>query len=282
MKIRVRMLSTMLLTVGCVWAQAPTEAPPVLRITREVVKPGKGAAHDKTESMFVRAATRAKYPSPYLAMNAVAGPNEVWFLEANASFAAVEKADQAMEAEPFKTEWQQASTADGELLSGISNMIAVFRKDLSYRADQGMAAMPKARYFSVQQVRLRQNTDRRLVETIQGLLTAYGAMNYEQPIFVYQVLAGAPSGTYLVLEPMASLSEWDKWPEIMKSTREMMGESAYEQMGKTFGEIVEGSVRMLFSINPKMSYVSKDFASGDPGFWAPKPPPAPKKAAPAK
>ncbi|MGA2326982.1 MAG: hypothetical protein ABSH05_11920 [Bryobacteraceae bacterium] len=279
MRIRVRMWSTVLLTAGCVWAQTPTEPPAVLRITREVLKPGKGAAHEKTELMFVRAATKAKYPSHYLAMDAIAGPNEVWFLEANASFAAMEQADKVLEAEPFKTEWQQAATADGELLSGLSNVIAVYRKNLSYRADQGMAMLPKARYFSVQQIRVRPNSEKRLAEAIKGLLTAYEAANVEQPISVYQVMAGGPSGTYLVLEPMASLSEWDKWPVVMKSTREAMGESAFEQMGKTFAEIVEGSVRMLFSVSPKMSYVSKEFASADPDFWIPKPPPAPKKAA---
>lgn len=276
------MLSTMLLAVGCVWGQTPNEPPAVLRITREVLKPGKGAAHDRTESMFVRVATRAKYPSHYLAMTAVAGPNEVWFFEANASFAAAEKADKVLEAEPFKTEWQQAGTADGELLSGISNVIAIYRKDLSYRAEQGVAMVPKARYWSVQQSRLRPNTEKRLSETLKSLFTAYQSANFEQPIFVYQVMAGAPSGTYFVLEPMASMSEWDKWPAVMKSTREAMGESAYEEMEKTFAEISQGSFRMLFSVNPKMSYVSKEFASGDSEFWTPKPPPAPKKAAAAK
>jgi hypothetical protein len=273
------MWSTVLLTVGCVWAQTPTQPPAVIHVTREAVKPGKGAAHEKTELMFVRAATKAKYPFHYVAMSAIAGPNEVWFLEAYASFAEAEKADQVLDTEPFKTEWQQAATADGELLSGLNNVIAVYRKDLSYRGDQGMAMLPKARYVSVEQARLRPNSDKRLVETVKGLATAYEKANFEQPIFVYQVMAGAPSGTYLILEPMASLSEWDKWPAVSKSVREAMGESAYEQMGKTFAEIVEGSVRLLFSVSPKMSYVSKEFASADPDFWIPKPPPAPKKAA---
>ena len=28
---------------------------------------------------------------------------------------------------------------------------------------------------------------------------------------------------------------------------------------------------LLFAIDPKMSYVSKEFAAGDPEFWTPKP-----------
>jgi hypothetical protein len=28
-------------------------------------------------------------------------------------------------------------------------------------------------------------------------------------------------------------------------------------------------------LNPRMSYISKEFAAGDPEFWIPKPPPKP-------
>ncbi len=33
----------------------------------------------------------------------------------------------------------------------------------------------------------------------------------------------------------------------------------------------------IFAFNPKISYVSKEFAAGDPEYWMPKPPPAPAK-----
>jgi hypothetical protein len=35
------------------------------------------------------------------------------------------------------------------------------------------------------------------------------------------------------------------------------------------------SESFLFTLNPRMSYVSKEFAAGDPEFWIPKPPPKP-------
>jgi hypothetical protein len=40
---------------------------------------------------------------------------------------------------------------------------------------------------------------------------------------------------------------------------------------KSAGEIIAGEEAILFGINPKMSYVSKEFAAGDPEFWTPKP-----------
>ena len=42
----------------------PPAPPKVLVIQREYLKPGKaGAAHDKTESVFVQAMARAKWPT---------------------------------------------------------------------------------------------------------------------------------------------------------------------------------------------------------------------------
>ena len=45
-------------------SQGSATIPKVLQITREYVKPGKtGMVHDKAESVFVNAMTRAKWPT---------------------------------------------------------------------------------------------------------------------------------------------------------------------------------------------------------------------------
>lgn len=46
----------------------------VLQITREYIKPYKAnAAHDKTESAFIAAMSRAKFPAYYVALNSMSG-----------------------------------------------------------------------------------------------------------------------------------------------------------------------------------------------------------------
>ena len=66
---------------------AGSALPNVLQITREYTKPGKGGAmHDKTESAFVQAMTRAKEPTHYLALNSLSGKNRALFLTWYASF----------------------------------------------------------------------------------------------------------------------------------------------------------------------------------------------------
>ena len=54
--------------LGMAAAQEPTPPPKVLSVVREFVKPGKsGELHEKAESAFVQAMTRAKWPTHYFA-----------------------------------------------------------------------------------------------------------------------------------------------------------------------------------------------------------------------
>jgi hypothetical protein len=71
-------------------AQA-AEPPNVLRIVREDAKPGKGAAHEKNEMGYVRAFSKTGYPN-YIAMEAMTGASQVWFVEAHDSMASLESA----------------------------------------------------------------------------------------------------------------------------------------------------------------------------------------------
>jgi hypothetical protein len=59
--------------------------------------------------------------------------------------------------------------------------------------------------------------------------------------------------------------------------REALGEEAAAKTLKTSAEVTASSESFLFALNPRLSYVSKDFAAVDPDFWTPKPP---KPAAP--
>src|SRR6202011_6409152 len=70
----------------------PPMPPKVLVIGREYTKPGKsGAAHEKTESAFVQAMKRAKWPTHYLAVESVSGKSRALFLTGYDSFDAWEK-----------------------------------------------------------------------------------------------------------------------------------------------------------------------------------------------
>src|ERR1700741_5579216 len=78
------------------WGQdkAPASSGPakVMVIFREFVKPGKaGTPHDKTESAFVEAMAKAKWPTHYVGASSMSGKPRVLFLTRYDSYEAWEK-----------------------------------------------------------------------------------------------------------------------------------------------------------------------------------------------
>jgi hypothetical protein len=57
-----------------------------------------------------------------------------------------------------------------------------------------------------------------------------------------------------------------------------MGEENAATMLKTSAAVTASSESFLFALNPRMSYVSKEFAAVDGDFWILKPPPKPAPA----
>jgi hypothetical protein len=83
-------------------ASSTSTPPKILEITVEYTKPYKGgAAHDKTESAFIAAETRAKFPVYYVAMNALSGKSRALFMTSYDSFADWEKDNKLVDSNPL-------------------------------------------------------------------------------------------------------------------------------------------------------------------------------------
>jgi hypothetical protein len=278
------MRTTLLCTTAIVfsaWAAEPgqPEPPAVVRVYVEQLKPGKAVAHETSESAFARAFAKANYPTHYLALSAMSGPEEVWFVEEFASFADVEKSLKAAEAPALKSDLKAAWAADGELLSGARSLMGVYRKDLSYRGEEAMAGLAKTRYVNVITVRLKTGSEPRLISTIGELQKIYNNAEVTMPVVVYQVISGAPAGMYLLFEPITTLAEWDKYPAMMQSLKNAGGRK-FDALQKDMEDMMTFEESRLMAINPQMSYVSKETAAADPDFWTPKA--AAAKAAPKR
>jgi hypothetical protein len=270
------------LICGLVIAHAQGGPSPVIRVYVEQVKPGKNAAHTKAESGFARTFAKANYPAHYFALDSMAGSNEAWFVEGHDSFAGMEHAEKAGDAEPLKAELEQVSATDGEYLSSTRSMIGVFRPDLSYEPE-GSPTLSKTRYMAVITIRIKMGTEQRLASAVSELVKVYKNVAMPQATLVYQVISGTPAGTFLIFEPMTTLAAWDQYPAIMQSLKQAGGRK-FEALQRDLAEINSFEETRLMSINPRTSYVSKETLAGDPDFWAPKPKPvaAPKKGAPAR
>jgi hypothetical protein len=256
-------------------AQAPagTERPKVLQIFVEETKPGRGPAHEKIEKSWVDALRKGGDKSVYLGM--VSG-NKAWYLFPRTSFVAAEQADKEAAANTALTaEVERIAALDGDLLSGSSGMWAVHRPELSYRADYDVAKM---RYYRVSVIQLNPGYGRDFEQVRKLINAAHDKLKLDEHWSVYQVVAGAPDGTHIVLYPMASLTEWDKGEQMHgKAYQEALGDANRDQLRDFQRAGTMASETMLFNFSPKMSYLPKEFIDRDPDFWAPKPAAIPKK-----
>ena len=264
-------------------AQQPMAPPPVLRIFREDIKEGRGPAHEKTEANWAQMLAQNKYPNNSLALVSLTGPSQAWFLEAHASFASIGQAEAFVGQNPaVKTQFETLDSQDSEYRAGSRTWIAVYQPEMSFKAQQLVETLPKARYFNVLLFRVRQDHAQQFVDLGKTAVAALQKAISDQPVATYQVVSGAPNGTYILFEPTASLASIDNAPARSQAMFQAMGSSGAAQFNKMAGETVASVESLLFSINPRMSYMPSDFTAGDPEFWTPKPPAAPAKAAPKK
>lgn len=268
-----------LIAVASAAAAQEAPAPPkVLQIIREQVKPGKAATHEKLEMGWPKAYAKANWPNGWIGMASVSGPPEAWFLFAWPSYAAMEKDRENIDKTPtLKAEDEQLSQQDGELLSGISSMLASYREDLSYRPNVYVAKM---RYFSVTTWRVNQGRAQDFTTWRRMAKELHEKAKVDEHFAIYQVVSGAPAGTFLMFRPLKSMAEMDVDPHD-KAYQDAVGEGGRARIRDLQHEALLSANAQIFAFNPKMSYVSKEFAAPDPDYWTPKPPPA-KPAEPKK
>ena len=247
-------------------AQEPPQPPRILRIIREDIKEGKGAAHERSESQFMRAAAAAKFPVNIIGMNSMSGTSQAWFLEAHDSFESIGKAEAVME----KTELGTLDSLDAEYRTGSRSWIAVYRPELSFHGSELMQTLATMRYFNVIMMRTRQEHDQDFAELAKMAVAAAERSMDDQPVATYQVVSGAPNGTYILFEPSASLKALDTAPERSHNLFQAMGDAGSKRFLKMAGETIAQQEALLFAIDPQMSLVSRQVMAGDPAFWTPK------------
>src|SRR6516225_454767 len=127
---------TITLSMGA-WSQEKAASGPakILVITREFVKPGKGGApHDKAESAFVDAMSKAKWPTRYIAAQAMSGKPRVLFFTRYDSYDAWEKDVAAtIKNTTLSAALDRANQVDGELLDSTEQNVFNYNEELSLR-----------------------------------------------------------------------------------------------------------------------------------------------------
>ena len=255
-------------------SQEGTSTPKVLQITREYTKPGKsGMVHERSESAFVQANTRAKWPTHYLGMTSLSGKNRALFLTSYASFEAWEKDNQAVEKNAtLSAALDRALMADGELLDSEDQGVFIFSDDLSLRP---LVDLPNMRYMEISVYHVRPGHTREWTELVKLVKSAYEKAVPDAHWGMFHQRFGGEGGTYLLLVARKTLAEVDRSFQEDEQIEAAMGEDGMKRLGELLGSSVESSSHQLFAFNPHMSYVPEEWIKADPDFWKPKPAMAP-------
>jgi hypothetical protein len=138
--------------------------------------------------------------------------------------------------------------------------------------DAGSGSFPELgtmRVYSILTVRMRPGHGSAFAEIAKhyaASVAGSGAVGWR----AYEVMTGAPAGTYLVFSSFPSWAAVDAneaaWGKAMASAGAHLAEA-----GKLAKESIMSSDSRYFEVSPGMSLVSKEMAAADP-FWAPKAP----------
>lgn len=270
MKRVIGLLLGMSLLLGVQTMVAQEKAPPkVLSVIREFIKPGRGGmAHDKTESAFVQAFSRAKWPTHYLAVDSLSGKPRSLFFIGYDSFEAWEKDSNAAQKDAtLSAALDRATVADGDLLSEVNMSAFMYNEEYSYHSAVDIAHM---RYFEISLFHLRPGHQKEWDDAVKMVNAAYAKAIPDAHWAAYGAVYGQPGDTYVFFTPMKSMAEIDQAFMANKKFEAALGEDGMKKLGELSAASIESSETNLFVFNPRISYPSDDWVKADPGFWKPK------------
>lgn len=260
------LLATSTLVLGALPASAqqpfPTTQPTVITISREIEKAGHFGAHEATEIRWAALNRTIPNVTSSLALVAASGVQEVWWISTYSGLDAWGKA-QAYASPTYTPALNKIAMEDGE---HITNVIQTQAKAVPEASQGAFPDVRTVRVYSVFTVTTRPGGEGAFIEAAKRYGAIMQAKGVPAAWRTYEVISGAPGGTFLVF---SSFPSWEAVEVNRKaSDAAMAGASAadLEAFGKAYRDGITGTNLRYFTVNPKMSTVPKEMMS-DP-FWS--------------
>jgi hypothetical protein len=263
-------LSTLLLVATPLVAQQPdpNAAPAMLWANCQTAKAGKQMVHDQAEAAWARAAERIPGLPAARAVQAVTGLPVTCWLANVASFAEVEKTYGAMMSDA------NYAAAVPAFVGGSAEYIEAgagsVRGTVAIRIPELDAGTPvpplERRFLSWTTWQIRPGQEELFTRAAAAYKTACERVKAPCRWAVYAAYAGAPTGTYWVLNPLRTLAELDAI--LPEEGKVMAGATPAERklFEEFFAKAVVSSTTQMYTYNPKLSILSPAARGNDP-FW---------------
>ncbi len=239
--------------------------PKVLLLEHKQPYSGKAEERRKIEESLSSLCERLDAPRVWIDLESLSGEPEALIFSPFDSYEQMEQSD---------FEWSQFLIGHADLqrmreetrglVGGERKIIAIRRDDLGYMVDT--IDLSEARFLQVLEVRLFPGRENDFADAFKILSDAHTKVQAETPWVVYEVDAGLPAPTFLVLSPMAELKERDDLLAQGAGIADAEGDGA-EGYRKIARESFATTESTIYIVNPGMSHVSKAFAATDLDFW---------------
>lgn len=249
-------MKLLVMAVAVTWsagAQALMDPPALIRVIRT---PGLDFSADRQYG-------DAGASTPVLGIASIVGSPETWLIEAHSSFADVEQLDQVLRKLVPEGGNPRGGLSTDEVLPPSGAWLALYRPGWSYRREEAVRNLAKAHYWQIALYRTRPEAESEIAELLRERKRTFDSINLDRPEMVYQVISGAPSGTYLAIAPLLSLKSMDDSLATL-GTYPKTEESESKQ---ATARAQVSHENLLFRVEPEYSYVSDDFAAADRAFW---------------
>jgi hypothetical protein len=169
--------------VPAAFCQAPTDPPPILQIACEF-------GHSEGP---VKPYAAAKAAVDAMGLSSATGTPQTWTIELHNNFASVEDLDRAIfPITPAPRARDAYGQLQEDLLAPPHTMIALYEPEWSYRPDDAVRLLPKARYMEVTIHRIRQGLESDFEHLVHPRKLTNESVNLNRPELAYRVfLRGA-------------------------------------------------------------------------------------------
>ncbi len=250
-------------------AQEMQGPPKVIQITREFIKPGKtGAIHDTSESKFVAAMNKAKWPTHYVAMNSLSGKSRALYITGYSSFDAWEKDNANVDKnKDLAAELDRDSLSDGELLDGLDQHVLYYDEELSYRPVPDLAHI---RYMETTVFVVKPGHRGDFSDAMKMVIDANKKGGTSAQWAMYELAYGG-GDEYIMFSADKSMAEIDTGYTEDKQFHDALGVDGLKKIRELEQASIDSVDSELFQINPRQSYPPDDWVKADPDFWQAKP-----------
>jgi hypothetical protein len=246
----------------------PKSQPKMLTIVREEVKVGHNAEHAKNEAGWPAAFEKAKSPDYYMGTTSITGPNEAWYLIPSESHAAIGESMKREAKDPvLSAELSRLALADSQYINGARTIQAAARPELSVGAFPDVS---KVRYFEISVFRIHAGHEIQFEEAAKAYGAARSRADSKAGYRVYQVVAGMPAPTYLIISSVEDYAEFDQKMAADIATWQQATPDELAVLRKAGSEGIISIEANRFRLDPLQSYVPKEVREKDPDFWMPK------------